>query len=156
MKDKYLQNNEFKKLPEKNKQRIIKAMQKYTFDWWNSEDIIEKAVYQLFEPILIIPFGIMFKGITQLLDRPVFNTEFGLNLGVEELQEEVLIAYQFYVSNKKQIKKTTSDYKEQKTTTALSHLTLFCIKNNKPLIAISENDTFEDILRKIKEEKENV
>lgn len=69
-------------LPEENRSRVLNTMKRYGKNhWWMSDDTIEIATYQLFEPILLVDFGAFHSGLEKLLGRPVFTHELGLNYG---------------------------------------------------------------------------
>ena len=80
-------------LPDENRRNILKTMQKYGENkWWNSNDPLYVARYQIFEDILMVPFDRYHEGIEKLLGRPVYTHEFGLN--PEELRQEARQAIQ--------------------------------------------------------------
>lgn len=74
-------------LPPENKRNVLQTMTKYGDNkWWNSNDPLYVARYQVFEDILMVPFDRYHEGIEKLLGRPVYTHEFGLN--VEGLKQE--------------------------------------------------------------------
>lgn len=81
----------FGRLPEENKRNVIGVMQKYGDNhWWESEDLIEIAMYQLFEPVTIVSFDMFHEGLEKLLDRKIEIHELGIN--AEGLREEAVYA----------------------------------------------------------------
>lgn len=56
--------------------------------FWETMSYREKATFQLFEPLLCMPFGIFHEAIEKTLGRPVFTHEFALNLN--GLKDELL------------------------------------------------------------------
>lgn len=86
--------NSLNKVPtEKNLKAILKAMDKYgDNNWWVSADNREVAFMQLHEDILLVPFDRFHEGIEELLNRPVWTHEFGVN--VEALKKEAKIAWE--------------------------------------------------------------
>jgi len=82
-------------LPPQSRKNVLKTMVKYgTNQWWNSQDPVEIAQYQLFEDILMVDFSIFHEGVEKLLDRPVWTHEFGLNN--EGLKRETKLAIEVF------------------------------------------------------------
>lgn len=76
-----------KKLPEENQKSIRGTMAKYgDYHWWLSDNLAEIAMNQLFENVLLVDFRVFHEGIEELLGRPVWTHEFGIN--IEGLREE--------------------------------------------------------------------
>ena len=76
------------KLSQEDISRVRKVMEKYGDNhWWESNDPIKLATYQLYEPVLLADYSLFFKGLEKLLGRPVLNTEFFLN--ISDLREEM-------------------------------------------------------------------
>lgn len=48
-------------------------------EFWTSLTDEEIATFQLFEPLLCMPFAVFHKAIEKTLGRPVWTHEFGLN-----------------------------------------------------------------------------
>ena len=65
---------------EKACRRIHEVEEKYGDNkWWESDDPVHLATWQLFEPILMCDFPKFHDGVEKLLDRPVHTHEFGAN-----------------------------------------------------------------------------
>ncbi|MDE1139904.1 MAG: hypothetical protein PW999_09675 [Paraburkholderia tropica] len=56
--------------------------------FWEPMSYRERAVFQIFEDRLCMPFSVFHEAIEKALDRPVFTHEFGLNR--EGLQKELM------------------------------------------------------------------
>ncbi len=70
--------------------KITKEIAKQLFEskFWEEMTLRERAEFQLFQPLLCMPFGIFHEAIEKTLGRPVYTHEFGLN--VEGLKKELL------------------------------------------------------------------
>lgn len=64
------------------------AVALYDTKFWESMSYRERAMFQLFERRLCMPFSIFHEAVEKTLGRPVWTHEFGLNL--EGLQREFL------------------------------------------------------------------
>jgi hypothetical protein len=64
------------------------AIKLYESKFWESMNYHERAQFQLFEPLLCMPFGVFHEAVEKCLNRPVFTHEFGLN--IKGLQKEFL------------------------------------------------------------------
>jgi hypothetical protein len=63
-------------IDEKQKQRILKTMNKYGNNhWWRSDDSIIIAKHQVFEPVLMVPIDTFTESLEKLLGRPVYTFE---------------------------------------------------------------------------------
>ena len=69
--------------------------------WWLSNEIKTRAFGQLFEPTLVIPLEEMHNGISEILERPVFNNEFELTLGRLKTQVMQVIAEELEESSER-------------------------------------------------------
>jgi hypothetical protein len=47
--------------------------------WWKTKTAKEIVAFQLYEPLLCMPFGDYHAAVEQALGRPVWTHEFGLN-----------------------------------------------------------------------------
>ena len=56
------------------------AIALYDSEFWKHLSLRERAEFQLFEPMLCMPFGVFHEAIEKTLSRPVFTHEFALNL----------------------------------------------------------------------------
>jgi hypothetical protein len=56
--------------------------------FWEEMDFRQRAMFQLFEPRLCMPFEVFHEAVEHALGRPVWTHEFGLNW--EGLQRELL------------------------------------------------------------------
>ena len=67
--------------PEDRRQFALTIMEKYGDNkWWLSENPKVVGYYQLNENILLVKFSDFHKGVEELLGRPVWTHEFGLDL----------------------------------------------------------------------------
>jgi hypothetical protein len=64
------------------------AIALYESGFWESMSYRDRAVFQMFEERLCMPFGVFHEAIEKALGRPVFTHEFGLNR--EGLQRELM------------------------------------------------------------------
>jgi hypothetical protein len=64
------------------------AIKLYESGFWESMNYRERAVFQMFESRLCMPFGVFHEAIEKALGRPVFTHEFGLNR--DGLQKELM------------------------------------------------------------------
>jgi hypothetical protein len=55
--------------------------------WWEGKSADELALFQLFEPLLCMPFPVFHSAVEQTLKRPVWTHEFA---DFERLQAELL------------------------------------------------------------------
>lgn len=72
----------------KNKKKIFRAIAKYKNNkWWLSKNPIEVAKYQIFEPVFLSDFALVWEGTNRILGRNVLFREFGS--GIKCLRKEV-------------------------------------------------------------------
>ena len=64
------------------------AVKLYNSKFWIDMTLKERAEFQLFEPLLCMPFDIFHEAIEKTLGRPVYTHEFGLN--VDGLRKELM------------------------------------------------------------------
>ena len=66
------------------------AIKLYESEFWKDMSLRDRAVFQMFEDRLCMPFGIFHEVVEKTLGRPVFTHEFGFNRdGIKkELMEE--------------------------------------------------------------------
>lgn len=118
-------------IPRRNIDGLKAAMQKYGDNyWWESEDPIQLAMYQIFEDILMVDFGKFHEGLEKLVGRPVFTHEMGLN--PEGLKEEARLGIQ-------RIKKrigTSEEYKQEAVMRSIKMLEDYCKKTGKKLFKL--------------------
>jgi len=131
-------------LPEKNMNNILSVMERYGNNyWWESKDIIEIAMYQVFERILMVPFGEFHGGLEKLLDRPVWTHEFGLN--IEGIREEARSAIARYKLGNGGI---SDEKRQEKIQSSIQMLEDYCKKTGKQLLKVDlsqeEDDKNED------------
>lgn len=91
----YLQSMAEKVAPGANPVQIKmmeKAMAKYgDIHWWEYPDKRDRACWQLFEPVLIIPFEDFRSGLENLVGRKIEDSEFAFD--VEKLKKEARTAW---------------------------------------------------------------
>ena len=64
------------------------AMALYESKFWEQMSFRDRAMFQMFEDLLCMPFGVFHEAVEKALGRPVFTHEFGLNR--EGLRRELL------------------------------------------------------------------
>lgn len=64
------------------------AVKLYDSQFWESMSLRDRAVFQMFEPRLCMPFDVFHEAVEKTLGRPVFTHEFGLNL--DGLKQELM------------------------------------------------------------------
>lgn len=99
-------------LTSEQQERLEIVMAKYgTNQWWNSDDILEIAKYQIFEDVIMVEWSTFHYGIEKLLNRPVWTHEFGLNMkglrqeakdAIERLEKGFISLGREYVETKVQ------------------------------------------------------
>lgn len=47
--------------------------------FWETMSYRDRAMFQMFEPLLCMPFDVFHEAVEKTLSRPVFTHEFGLN-----------------------------------------------------------------------------
>jgi hypothetical protein len=80
--DEYIRQRYSRELPRENIDNLKRAMAKYSGNrWWESEDPVTIARYQIFERIFMSStFSIFHEGLEKLLGRAVYTHEIGLNI----------------------------------------------------------------------------
>lgn len=118
-------------LPQENIDSLKKAMQKYGENyWWESDDPVQIAMYQIFEDILMSDFGKFHEGIEKIVGRSVFTHEFGLN--IDGIREEVCLGIE-------RLKKgigTSDEYRETAVRKSIEMLEDYCRKTGKKLLKL--------------------
>lgn len=140
----YVLNYLKEKLEEENPspelmKNMHESMKKYGDNhWWESEDKAMIGFYQLNENRLIVPFSVFQKGLEKLLDRPVLNSEMGINRNglVREADE----AINLYLSGVKH----SDEYRQEKIKESMDMLEDFCKKNGKQLLKLDLSEDNED------------
>ncbi len=124
-------------LPAENRRNILETMKKYGDNkWWRSKDPIYVARYQVFEPILMVPFDKYHKGIEKLLGRPVYTHEFGLDYeGLKREAEEAIRKLK-----KGESLKQTPEYQAKKVAESIRQLADYASKKGKKVIIAEVND----------------
>ena len=118
-------------LPQENKKNILNTMKKYGDNkWWNSNDPLYVARYQVFEDILMVPFDRYHEGIEKLLGRPVYTHEFGLN--AEGLKQEVREAIKKLEGGKSL--EQTDEYQAQRVVESFKQLADYMGSRDKKVI----------------------
>lgn len=126
--DKYIKER-FGYLPQKNVDNLKKSMLKYKDNhWWESNDLVKIATYQIFEDTLIVDFDKFHEGLEKLIGRPIYTHELGLN--VEGIREEVKLA----IERLKEGIGVSREHVETKTIESIKMLEDYCKKTGKKLI----------------------
>ena len=129
-------------LPQKNRERILNTMAKYGDNkWWESKDPMHVARFQLFEPVLLVNFGVFHEGTGKLLGRPVYTSEFGLNY--DGLKEEAM--KRIAALDAGTLAPLTESEIKEKTNGAEEQLAEYAAKNGKRIIPISSTSTPEEV-----------
>lgn len=131
---KYIDDN-LNSYDEKTKDKIIATMKKYDVKWWRSDDSVEFAKYQLFEPVFMGDFEFFLEGLEKLLGRPVFIAEIALNK--DEFMEEANIAIKKLEPGESL--QHDEKYKADKINDSIKSIADYCVKNNKGLIKIDDD-----------------
>ena len=77
-----------KQMPRERRERVEQTMAKYGDNkWWESNDPIEIATYQLFEDVLLVDFSEFYKSVGTFLGRRIRYQDVAYN--TEGLQKEV-------------------------------------------------------------------
>ena len=130
--DAYIKERFGKDLPQKNVDNLRTAIQKYGENhWWESEELLQVAMYQIFEDVLMVDFSLYHQGLEKLVGRPVFTHEFALN--VEGLREEARLGIE-------RLKKgigTSDEYKETAVRKSIEMLEDYCRKTGKKFLGIA-------------------
>lgn len=120
-------------LPDKNKTSIIETMNKYDGNlWWESKDLVFVAMFQIFEPVLMVDFSDFHAGLEKLLGRPVFTHEMGINL--DGLKQEAKEAIK-QIHNNESLE-TSQQHKDKMLIKSIDDLQQFCDENKKGFIGI--------------------
>jgi len=64
------------------------AKKLYGSKFWEALSYEDRAKFQLFEPLLCMPFKIFHEAVEKTLGRPVYTHEFGYN--IEGLRKEIM------------------------------------------------------------------
>ena len=64
------------------------AIQLYNSGFWQTMSYRDRAIFQLHENLLCMPWAVFHEAMCQALDRPVYTHEFGLNR--EGLKKELM------------------------------------------------------------------
>lgn len=64
------------------------AIKLHDSGFWKDMSYEERAKFQLFEPLLCMPFGVFHEAVEKALGRPVYTHEFGTNM--DGLRRELL------------------------------------------------------------------
>ena len=122
-------------LPEENKVTIIETMNKYEVEgirWWESTDLVFVAMFQIFEPVLMVDFSDFHVGLEELLGRPVFTHEMGINLnGLKQEAKEAVKR----IHNNESLE-TSQKYKNEMVAKSIDDLQRFCNEKGKGFIGI--------------------
>jgi hypothetical protein len=141
-------DDEWANLPAKDKESVTKAVAKYGDNkWWLSEDPAEIARYQLFEPILLVPFGKFHEGTEKLLGRPVYTTEFALSL--DGLKKEANAAIALLDSPFRARIELPPEEVEKKLQSHFDELEKYCEKHGKKMLKVPVEGELEDKIKDV-------
>jgi len=122
-------------LSQETRETIKITMEKYRDNrWWESEDPLQIAMYQIFEDILIVDFDKYHQGLEKLVGRPVFTHEFGISR--EALREEARMGI-------RRLKKgigTSDEYKQTAVRKSIEMLEEFCRRTGKGFLATNVDE----------------
>lgn len=129
--DDYIRARFGKDLPQEQIDSAKTAMQQYGDNhWWESEDPVQVAMYQIFEKVLLVNFSIFHEGLEKLVGRPIFTHEFALN--AEGLKEEA----RFGIERLKKGIGVSEEYKETALRKSIEMLVDYCKKTGKKLFKV--------------------
>lgn len=129
--DSYIRERFGVDLAQENVDNLRGAMQEYGENhWWESDDPIEVAMYQIFEDFLMVDFSKFHEGIEKLVGRPVFTREFGMN--VDALREEARLG----IERLKQGIGTSDEYKATAVRKSIQMLEDYCRINGKQFLKL--------------------
>lgn len=63
-------------------------------EWWRGLTIAERALFQIYEPRLTMPFAVFVEAVEKVVGHPVFTHEFYTHY--HEIRHEVLIGSAHY------------------------------------------------------------
>lgn len=66
------------------------AIALYHSGFWESMTAYDRALFQLSEPLLCMPFDVFHASVEEALGRPVWTHEFAGRAGMERLRKELL------------------------------------------------------------------
>lgn len=64
------------------------AIALYDSKFWEEMNFKERAIFQINEPLLCMPFNVFHEAVEKTIGRPVFTHEFGLNF--EGVKAEIM------------------------------------------------------------------
>jgi len=113
-----------KKFGEKLDQRYLgdvrDVMQRYEDNlWWESDNPLEVAMYQIFENTLMVNPSILLKGLEELIGRDVQICELGLNMeglrnearaGIKRMKKETTLSEEDRTNALRDSSETIKDY----------------------------------------------
>ena len=68
--------------------REEEAIALYDSKFWEEMNFKERAIFQINEPLLCMPFSVFHEAVEKTIGRPVFTHEFGLN--IEGIKSEIM------------------------------------------------------------------
>ncbi|MCX6710120.1 MAG: hypothetical protein NTV63_04195 [Candidatus Woesearchaeota archaeon] len=138
--DEYIHQRYGRDLPQENVDSLKRAMAKYGDNrWWESEDPVTIAKYQVFERILMSDFSIFSEGLEKLLERPVYTHELGRN-NIKCVQAEASEAIARLDSKAPPLDKGIAEERELKGIQALFD---YAKKSGKAIISTIPQDKYE-------------
>lgn len=127
--DTYIRKRFGKELPQENVDSLKNAMLPYENNyWWESEDPVQIAMYQIFENILMVDFDKFHEGLEIIVGRPVFTHELGFN--VEGIRKEVRLG----IERLKRGIVTSDEYKETAVRKSIEMLEDYCRRTGKKFL----------------------
>ena len=114
------------------------AASQYDERWWESNDPVIVAMYQLYEPILMVDFDVFHGGLEKLLGRPVFTHELGMN--VEELKKEARLGMERVSKGVE----TSEAYKAEAVRKSFAMLKEYCKRTGKKFYVVDSTPEASD------------
>lgn len=139
--DAYLRQRFGTDLPQKNLENLRTAMQKYDEKWWESEDPVQVARYQFFEPILMSDFSRYHEGLERLVGRPVWTHELALNKDSLETEMEEAIAV-YDANNGNVLAELDEETKNSRIANGIASLTDYAQKTDKSVIGVQVDSKY--------------
>ena len=138
--DAYLRQRFGTDLPQENLENLKTAMQKYDEKWWESEDPVQVARYQFFEPVLMSDFSKYHEGLEKLVGRPVWTHEALSKDGLETEMKEAIPVYD--PNNGDVLAELDEETKNTRIANGIGSLTDYAQKTDKSVIGVQVDSKY--------------
>ena len=119
------------KMSKETQDKCKKVMDSYGENkWWESDDPLEIAMYQIFEGTLLVDFPTFHEGLEKLLDRPVWTHEMGINY--DGLCEEARLG----INRLKTGIGISDEQRQEAIKRSIEGLEKYCKDNNKQIFKV--------------------